>query len=554
MLMDLPDWLIDLIWELTHPEDGCWRMTGEIAVGIVFVESSRRGGPTFGTAERSDICNEIFDGLNWLAASHPGGDLAGSTTCSSPGSTSPMAATTRSRGLLARPGHAAGQLRRQHLSAGPGPRWPTTARTCGSANRSDARDRDLRDAVRHPLARLRQQRSADDRHAATTGAAGAGARSTRSPRTRSSHLFGSADEYTGSGTPCSSCGSTHGCDRRPERQLRRLRAARRQDCVMDGNSHRLCGWTRGPDRLVARCSSSCAPPTCCGPAPTTTCGSTSGPLVRPGQPDIDDRERGNVQGYAIWAPWLRREDIKRDHDPQELRRVRRRLEAGAGSGLVPRRAHLRRRAPNQWLEDDHRHVDRLCLRSRRYVNSLRVRITTADVSWAGTDDDVSITLAGRTWNLDNAWHDDFERGAHRHLRPRPRHRPAALVDHPFGAQSTSRPTASPGLEAQGRPGHHQRLDALRQPGHQPLARGRLTHLGGDRLTATPQPGAQAGGVGARSRAACRVRWSRSAALVAARAATAYRSRRLGEVAGLLVEVCRDGGVPGHARVHGRRAP
>ena len=30
-----------------------------------------------------------------------------------------------------------------------------------------------------------------------------------------------------------------------------------------------------------------------------------------------------------------------------------------------------------------------------------IRITTADVSWAGTDDDVTVTLAGRSWNLDN---------------------------------------------------------------------------------------------------------------------------------------------------------
>jgi hypothetical protein len=44
------------------------------------------------------------------------------------------------------------------------------------------------------------------------------------------------------------------------------------------------------------------------------------------------------------------------------------------------------------------------------VNRLQAKITTADVGWAGTDDDVTLTLAGRAWNLDNPWHDDFERG------------------------------------------------------------------------------------------------------------------------------------------------
>ena len=29
--------------------------------------------------------------------------------------------------------------------------------------------------------------------------------------------------------------------------------------------------------------------------------------------------------------------------------------------------------------------------------------------WAGTDDDIIVTLAGRNWNIDNPWHNDFER-------------------------------------------------------------------------------------------------------------------------------------------------
>jgi hypothetical protein len=44
------------------------------------------------------------------------------------------------------------------------------------------------------------------------------------------------------------------------------------------------------------------------------------------------------------------------------------------------------------------------------VNQLRIKITTADVLWAGTDDDVTATIAARSWNLDNDDHDDFERG------------------------------------------------------------------------------------------------------------------------------------------------
>jgi hypothetical protein len=66
---------------------------------------------------------------------------------------------------------------------------------------------------------------------------------------------------------------------------------------------------------------------------------------------------------------------------------------------------------NQWLEDEYRWWASLsCGSSSTIVNRLRVRVSTADVTWAGTDDDVTLYLGGRSWNLDNPSHDDFERG------------------------------------------------------------------------------------------------------------------------------------------------
>jgi hypothetical protein len=41
---------------------------------------------------------------------------------------------------------------------------------------------------------------------------------------------------------------------------------------------------------------------------------------------------------------------------------------------------------------------------------LKVQVTTADVSWAGTDDDVYFSLNGREYKIDTPGHDDFERG------------------------------------------------------------------------------------------------------------------------------------------------
>jgi hypothetical protein len=63
----------------------------------------------------------------------------------------------------------------------------------------------------------------------------------------------------------------------------------------------------------------------------------------------------------------------------------------------------------QWLEDDHL-IWIGCVAGESLVNTLAVRVTTANVQWAGTDDDVIITLGGRSWNLDYSSHDDFERG------------------------------------------------------------------------------------------------------------------------------------------------
>lgn len=124
--------------------------------------------------------------------------------------------------------------------------------------------------------------------------------------------------------------------------------------------------------------------------------------------DIDDRERGNIQGYAIWAPWLRREDIRRI--------MIRKSEDGFAGGWKLARVRVWFRgelicdqSPNVWLEDESR-IWSGCVFDRDYVNTLRVKVTTADEWWAGTDDDVTLTIAGRSFNLDNAWRNDFERG------------------------------------------------------------------------------------------------------------------------------------------------
>ncbi len=405
LLMDLPDWLLELVWELTHPEDGCWKMTGEMSVGLVFVESSRRGGPTFSTAERADICAEIFDGLNWLAASHPAHDLrwvydfhftridvADGTDASDeaywrdPAMEQVTYHGTTYAGTWSGVGDYREDMRARNRSEHGivvfvtpyGNSWHAYAGggrvTLARRNNWGGWGRGTIDAIAaHEM----------------------------------SHLFGSADEYTGSGTPCSTCGSLHGCDNVPNGNCGAC-AHPQEPCVMDRNSHRLCSWTRGQigwSHLFVELRT----------ADESWAGTDDDVWLDIGghsfvldNTDIDDRERANVQGYAVWAPWLTREDIKRIM-------IRKSSDGFAGGWKLARvrvwfhGVLICDQSPNQWLEDDHLTWTG-CVFDRDWIGALRIKVSTADVAWAGTDDDVSITLAGRTWNLDNAWHDDFERG------------------------------------------------------------------------------------------------------------------------------------------------
>lgn len=177
---------------------------------------------------------------------------------------------------------------------------------------------------------------------------------------------------------------------------------------MDDNGHRLCSYTRGQigwsDLFVELRT-----------ADESWAGTDDDVWLDIGDHtftldnlDIDDRERNNIQGYAIWAPWLRREDIKRIM-------IRKSPDGFAGGWKLARvRVWFRGQllcdeSPNKWLEDEDLTWSG-CVFDRDYVNALRVKVTTADEWWAGTDDDVTFLIAGRSWNLDNAWRNDFERG------------------------------------------------------------------------------------------------------------------------------------------------
>jgi hypothetical protein len=405
VIRGLPEGLIQGILDRFFREAACWRMTGEMAVGLVFVESGQSGGPKFTTAERNDICNEIFTGLNWLAAEHPGGNLTWVydfqfveiDVANGDDNSEESYWRDPAMGEVVYDGNTYSaswsgvadyreDMRVNNLSAHAFVIFVTPYGNEWHAYASSGRI---------TLARRNNW-----------GGWGRGTIDTITAH-ETSHLFGAADEYTGSGTPCSSCSTIHGCDNIPNGNCGAC-ASPRQACAMDGNSQRLCGYTRGQigwSHLFVELTT----------ADEQWAGTDDDVWIDIGDHVFtldtaghDDRERGNREGYPLWAPWLRREDVRRvliRKSPDgfaggwKLARVR----VWFGGQIVCDSS------PNRWLEDDRRWWVG-CIADRSVLNSLRVRVSTADVSWAGTDDDVTLTLAGRSWNLDNEDHNDFERG------------------------------------------------------------------------------------------------------------------------------------------------
>jgi hypothetical protein len=391
----------------------CWTMAGEIAVGVVFVESSKSGGPKFSNSVRSLLQSSILDGLDWLSAKAP---------------------------LPARLTWVYD--------------WQFTSINVENGDNDDEEDY-WRDPAMGQVSFNGASFSADwggmgayrealhqhyrSAHAIVIfvtpyanhwHAYAGGGRVTLADRNdwegwgiggvdnivshEVCHLFGAPDEYAdggGDSTPCSSCGGTFGCLNIPNGNCEAC-AHPHQDCIMSANSRRLCAYTQGhlgwADLFVEL---------------------TTGDIAWAGTDDDvwldlgdrsfrldtlnhDDRERGNVEGYAfnytgVTAAQIKRVGIRKSPD-------------GSNGGWRLQRVRLWHRGQvisdvpsiNAWLEDNRRWwVSPISGSGGDLVNSLRVEVTTGDIANGGTNDEVRLTLGGRSWILDNPGQDDFERGA-----------------------------------------------------------------------------------------------------------------------------------------------
>jgi len=402
--------VIDVLVLVILLEVECWRMEGEIAVAVVFVESSQSGGPKFSSSDKTKLETEIVAGLNWLAAQAPTeANLTWVYEWQSVSIDVADGASGEYEDYWRNP--AMGEI------------------TFNSNSYSEDWDgfADFREDVRvhhqsahamvifvtpyecHAFAYANPSRK---RITLTSndGYGGWGVNTIDAITAHEAcHLFGAADEYTGSGTPCSDCGTLHGCFELPNGNCKAC-ADPGIDCVMDANDLRLCPYTQGhigwADVFVEL---ETADVTWAGTDDTVRL-DLGDRTFNLDNPNYDDREQGHTEGYALNYTGMSAGDIKRVG-------IRKSPDGTAGGWKMRRIKVWHRgtvvceRTPNTWIEDDD--LWWACPSagaSSTIVNSLQVKVTTASVTWAGTDDNVTLFMGGRSWNLDNEGHNDFEQG------------------------------------------------------------------------------------------------------------------------------------------------
>lgn len=404
--------ILDIIQHLfLADEPACLKMSDNNSVGIIFVESSRKNGPTFSNSDRATIENEIRSGLSFLAGNHPAGNLvwiynvqrvlidvanqANSTTTNDTYWRNPAIGAATFEGHTFTANDAGIDDFRNAMRAHNGTQHATVVFVSAFGMNWHAYSSGRRFIAMGP-------------HGDDWGGWGIGTLNAITAH-EMCHQFGASDEYTGSGTPCNSCGGGYGCEQIPNGNCGTC-AAPHDDCIMDANDLLLCEYTKGHigwcDIFVELWTDN-----------ELWSGTDDNVELDIGYNTFNldtshnDREKGNREGYAIWAGGnLNRASIKRilirkSHDGYaggwKLARVK-----VYHDGVI-----ICDNSPHVWLED-RKCWHLACIFDNSLVNTLKLTVSTADVSWAGTDDDVTLKLAGRNWDIDSDA-DDFERNSTR---------------------------------------------------------------------------------------------------------------------------------------------
>ena len=419
-------YLLDLSWlrELLDfiqgllAEAACWEMRGKQAVGLIVIESSRFDGPKFGTTEREEVINEFRESLVHLENEFPGNDLAWvideqRIMIDVENQNDGDGARISEDEYFLFPGLEAVNFNGNTYA--------------GSFEGLDNYREDMRlaslaehafvifvtpfGASWHGYSVSSKFFILQAKHPNSSGTPWGGRGQDGISittlhevvhRYNGVHEYGAADQGS---QPCSACNGKIGCDKVPNGNCVDCNDTP-HECTMRGGSLKLCPWTRAQvgwaDLFVELYT-----------ADETWAGTDDAVYLDIGDqsfrldtPNFNDREQDQKDGYAIWAGGnldrsaIRRILIRKESvDVWKLRRCR----VWHGGEIICDES------PKVWL-DDNNSVFLGCSFDDEYVNSLRVVVSTANVLWAGTDDDVTFSMGGRSWNLDNHGLNDFESG------------------------------------------------------------------------------------------------------------------------------------------------
>ncbi len=415
---DLLDELAKRFWRLLG-EVGCWEMRGRQAVGLVVVESSRAGDPRFNDDERDAVVNGVLDGLAHLENEFPGNDLTwvvdeqrvAIDVDNGPDGDN---ASVNADSYFLRP--AIGGISYEGNSYSES--W------AGLADyREDLRVETLSNhafvifvtpygSSWHGYSSTGLFFILQAKHPGSNGEdwGGRGLDGISVTtihevvhRYNGEHEYG--DDHHGR-QPCGSCGGEIGCDRVPNGNC--VDHPRPYECTMRGGRNEICPWTRahiGWSHLFVELYTTDEWLAGSDDHVELDIGDRVFTLNNPG---FDDREAGQKDGYAVWAgSSMARNAIRRI--------LVRKEQDGFNGGWKLRRVKVWHEGdlicnanPNIWLENHRLHwafsID------DSYVNTLFIEVTTSNDWWSGTDDNVSLEMGGRTWDLDTPWVNDFEAG------------------------------------------------------------------------------------------------------------------------------------------------
>jgi hypothetical protein len=202
--------------DLGPDEESCWRMNGQNSVGLVFVESSREDGPTFGSNAIDIITSQIAQGLNFMASENVHGNLSWVCEPQQVSIDVGNGSTESSEEYWWRPAMRAVRYHGNSYSGD----WPGLARY-----RADMRERN---SSAHAIAIFVTPYLSNIRAFSNVGRGRVIiARLITSAQILDlhnliahevCHLYGASDEYSvvnpgETGTPCTSCSTQWGCDR-----------------------------------------------------------------------------------------------------------------------------------------------------------------------------------------------------------------------------------------------------------------------------------------------------------------------------------------------------